>query len=94
MIRHESRVLFNNIILVKIYFAIELFRFLPPATEKLISGSQGHPWSSEFQAPVCVYLFIVENKHKPLTGDQGHLGSPRGGLANSKHFASGSSIIH
>lgn len=79
--------------LVKIYFVIELFPFLPPATEKLISGSQGHPWSSESQAPACMYLFTVENKHKPRIRDQGHLGSPRGGLAYSERFASGSSII-
>lgn len=78
---------------VKIDFDTEFFHFISLAIEKLITGSLGHPWSLEFQAPVWVYLFIVENNHKLLIGDQGHLGSLSGGLANSEHFASGSSII-
>lgn len=90
---HESWALFNNIMSVKIYIATELFHFLFPAPEKLITGSLGHLWSTESQGFVCVYLFIVESNHDPLIRDQGHLGSSRGGLTNSEPFAFGSSVI-
>lgn len=90
---HESWVLFNNIMSVKIYITTELFYFLFPALEKLITGSLGHLWSMESQGFVCVYLFIVERNHDPLIRDQGHLGSSRGGLTNSEPFAFGSSVI-
>lgn len=79
--------------LAKIYFATEFFHFLSPDREKLITVSRGHSWSLDSQAPECMYLFIVENNHKPFIGDQGHLGSLRGSLANSPPLASGSSII-
>lgn len=90
---HELWVLFNNIISVKIYIATELFYFLFPALEKLITGSLGHLWSMESPGFVCVYLFIVERNRDPLIRDQGHLGSSRGGLTNSEPFAFGSSVI-
>lgn len=90
---HESWALFNNIMSVKIYIATELFHFLFPALEKLITGSLGHLRSTESQGFVCVYLFIVESNHDPLIRDQGHLGSSRGGLTNSEPFAFGSSVI-
>lgn len=43
--------------LVKIYFAAEIFHFLSLATEKLITGSLGHPWSLDSQAPVCILIY-------------------------------------
>lgn len=82
----------GTFMLAKIYFATECFYFLSPAREKLITVSLGHPWSLDSQAPECMYLFIVENNSKTFIGDEGHLGSSRGGLANSPPFASGSSI--
>lgn len=86
---HESWALFNNIMSVKIYIATELFHFIFPALEKLITGSLGHLWSMESQAFVRVLIY----SGKQLIRDQGHLGSSRRGLTNSEPSAFGSAVI-